>query len=175
MGIPLEEQDEERGPRKSLVSRTLRETARHVRSLHDILSNECYDYSRIFKGMALGNQTDKSFSINGRKSIKYLSCRRLAQPILGSKVIEDIILDGSLALLQPERNWTPPCSTTSLQGGCRLPIPRWLPPAESSAGPHPMKILILLMTTISLTVPETWRAHGAKSIDRFTEAFSCAA
>lgn len=128
MGIPLEEHDEEKG-RRSLVSRTLRETARHVRSLHDILRTGHYDYSRIFKGMALGNQTDKSFSINGRRSIKYLSCKRLIQPALGSNVIEDIILDGSLALLQPERRLD-----TALQ---HYIATRWLPTPAPTPAPAP--------------------------------------
>ena len=128
MGIPLEEHDEEKG-RRSLVSRTLRETARHVRSLHDILRNGHYDYSRIFKGMALGNQTDKSFSINGRRSIKYLSCKRLIQPALCSSVIEDIILDGSLALLRPERRLD-----TALQ---HYIATRWLPTLAQAPAPTP--------------------------------------
>jgi len=45
----------------SKVSRSLREVARNVRALYDILTKEDYNYSLIYKEMTLGLQTSKSF------------------------------------------------------------------------------------------------------------------
>ena len=87
------------------MTRWLRETARHVRSLYDLLSVGDYDYSGIYKGMPLGLQTDKSFALGGRKSIVYLRHRRLVEPILNRNVLSELILYGGEGELKPERRF----------------------------------------------------------------------
>ena len=102
MTLPL---DRERNAAAG-VSRTLREVARHVKALYDLLSTGDYSYASIYKGMALDNQTDKAFALSGRKSINYLRHPRLATPILPAAVLQDhLITGGGHLLLKPERRF----------------------------------------------------------------------
>jgi hypothetical protein len=87
------------------VSRPLREVARHVRGLYDLLSTGDYSYSDIYKGMPLGHQTDKSFALSGRKSIRYLDHPRLSEPVLSHHVLGDLIIGGGEHELKPERRF----------------------------------------------------------------------
>ena len=87
------------------VTRWLRETARHVRSLYDLLNVGDYDYSGIYKGMPLDLQTDKSFALGGRKSMVYLRPRRLVEPILKRNILSKLILNGGEGELKPERRF----------------------------------------------------------------------
>lgn len=57
--------------------RHLREITRHVRSLYDILNTGEFDYEGTYKGMSLGEQTDKAFSLSGTLTLKYLQHQRL--------------------------------------------------------------------------------------------------
>lgn len=82
-----------------------RETARHVRSIYDVLHTKDYDYSGIYKGMPLGIQTDKAFSLTGEKSINYLKHERLRTPALGRNVLREIELNGGDKRLRPERRF----------------------------------------------------------------------
>ncbi len=87
------------------VPRPLREVARHVRGLYDLLTTKDYDYSGIYKGMPLGSQTDKSFAISGRVALRYLRHKRLRRPLLHRRVLQDLILHGGERSLQPERRF----------------------------------------------------------------------
>lgn len=87
------------------VPRPLREVARHARGLYDLLTTRDYDYSGIYKGMPLGLQTDKSFSISGRRAIRYLRHERLRRPLLHRRVLQDLILHGGERSLRPERRF----------------------------------------------------------------------
>lgn len=87
------------------VTRSVREVARHVRALYDVLSQGDYSYDGIYKGMSLGHQTDKSFSLNGKKSIDYLRHARLKKPCLPRGVLTDLILGGGERELKPERRF----------------------------------------------------------------------
>ena len=100
MAIPLQEHGN-----GSAMTRHLREVARHVRSLYDILQTGDYDYSGIYKGMSLGKQTDKSFSIPGNSSVKYLQHERLEHPFLPRTVLREIVLNGGQNELRPERRF----------------------------------------------------------------------
>ena len=101
--IPL---DRNKSSRKgNAVSRPLREIARHVRALHELLSTGRFDYSGIYGGMELGNQTDKSFAISGRITRGYLEHERLVKPCYGPSILDDIILRGGENCLKPERRF----------------------------------------------------------------------
>ena len=100
--IPVREH--QRGS-SNTVTRTLREVARHVRSLYDLLNTNDYDYEGIYKGMPLSMQTDKAFALGGRRTIDYLRHRRLAQPVLSRKALDDIILNDGELELKPERRF----------------------------------------------------------------------
>ena len=102
MNIPVREHAE---TDNGSMTRWLREIARHVRSLYDILQTGDYDYSDTYKGMALGLQTDKSFALPGRKSIQYLRHPRLEHPRLPKDALHEIVLNGGEARLKPERRF----------------------------------------------------------------------
>ena len=90
------------------VPRPLREIARHVRGLYDLLTTGDFDYSDIYKGMALGAQTDKSLAISGRVTNRYLHHERLRRPLLHRRVLQDLILHilhGGERSLRPERRF----------------------------------------------------------------------
>ncbi len=102
MAIPLYEH---RKSKDEKVTRPLREIARHVRSLYDILQTGDYDYRGIYKGMAHDMQTDKSFALNGGKSMAYLGHERLQSPVLERSVLSVLIRDGGTGALKPERRF----------------------------------------------------------------------
>lgn len=87
------------------VTRALREIARHVRAMYDLLQNGDFDYSGIYGGMELGNQTDKAFSLSGTITRKYLAHPRLMEPHYSTEVIRRIILRGAEKNLKPERRF----------------------------------------------------------------------
>ena len=102
MRLPLSEYE---GGKASQPIRLLRETARHVRALYDILTKGDYNYNQIYKGMALGAQTDKSFAVNGSNTYKYLRHERLNKPALPRDVLHQIIMNGGEHELKPERRF----------------------------------------------------------------------
>ncbi|MXW42222.1 MAG: HindVP family restriction endonuclease [Acidimicrobiia bacterium] len=87
------------------VSRSMREVARHVRALYEVLSQGDYNYEGIYKGMALDNQTDKAYALSGRKSIRYLAHPYLRQPRLPRSILSSLILEGGERELKPERRF----------------------------------------------------------------------
>jgi len=101
MRVPVDQSEDSAGT----ASRPHREIARHVRGLYELLSQGDYSYSSIYKGMPLGFQTDKSFSLSGRKSISYLGHRRLFSPILQRSVLGEIVSGGGEGELKPERRF----------------------------------------------------------------------
>lgn len=89
----------------SKVSRSLREVARHTRCLYSLLTQGRFQYGRIYRGMGLGNQTDKSFSVSGSSTWKYLRHPRLRNPFFSADVLRSLILNGGHRLLSPERRF----------------------------------------------------------------------
>jgi len=87
------------------VGRALREVARHVRALYDLLVAGDYDYIGIYKGMALGHQTDKAFALSGQNVSAYLQHPRLHRPLLPNNVLKRLILNGGERELKPERRF----------------------------------------------------------------------
>ena len=90
---------------KTRVSRMFREMARHTRGLYDVLTTGDHNYREIYKGMAHGNQTDKSFAMSGKKTINYLKHDRLLSPTMPSRILYDLVLDGGESNLRPERRF----------------------------------------------------------------------
>ena len=102
LSIPVRECKRSTGRK---MTRTMREIARHVRGLYDILQTGDFDYTGIYKGMGLGYQTDKAFTINGSKSIRYLRHKRLDSPRYFKDALADIVLNGGGMMLSPERRF----------------------------------------------------------------------
>ena len=87
------------------MGRWLREIARHVRSLYDILTAGDYDYTGTYKGMPHGGQTDKSFALPGRKTLGYLSHDRLLAPAIKRSVLARLVGEDGANALKPERRF----------------------------------------------------------------------
>ncbi|MCY4148250.1 MAG: HindVP family restriction endonuclease [Gammaproteobacteria bacterium] len=104
MKIPVDQFTGDTGG-KPRMNRPLREIARHVRALYDLLVTGDYDYTGIYKSMSLSNQTDKSFALSGKKNLKYLSHARLADPLLNKDVLHKLILNKGELELRPERRF----------------------------------------------------------------------
>ncbi len=86
-------------------SRPMREVARHVRALYDVLATGDFDYQGIYKGMSMKSQTDKSFSITGKEIRKFMGHSRLAHPSVSRSKLRELILNGGQHHLQPERRF----------------------------------------------------------------------
>ena len=102
MQIPILEHKNSGGKR---ITRGLREIARHVRALYDILQTGDYDYVGIYKGMPLGKLTDRAFALSGAQSIRYLQHQRLMTPILHCDALAELILGAGENKLKPERRF----------------------------------------------------------------------
>lgn len=105
MMIPLGIPKSQIGQNKDKVPRMLREIARHVRALYDILVTGDYNYGSIYKGMPLGSQTDKSFSVPGRVTRNYMTHQRLHSPCFSREVLGKLILNSGQLELKPERRF----------------------------------------------------------------------
>ncbi len=92
-------------PSRRSVSRHMREAARHLACLGDLLSRGKFVYSETYGGMPLGNQTAKSFALSGARTHQYLKHDRLLRPYFGPDVLDDVILDGGIGHLRPERRF----------------------------------------------------------------------
>ncbi len=102
MRVPI---DRSNNGRATAISRPLREIARHVRAMVDILGVGVFSYEEIYKGMSSGRQTDKVFSIAGRITRGYLKHRRLQHPHYERDILQKIILNGGETKLKPERRF----------------------------------------------------------------------
>ena len=87
------------------MSRYLRSSARTIRALSDLFVSNKIHVNRIFRQMALGNQTDKEFALSGRITRNYMNHPRLRTPILNKNLLKEIILNGGEKMLSPERRF----------------------------------------------------------------------
>ncbi len=87
------------------VSRPERAIIRMARGLYELSMTGEMDLDKIYRKMAFNNQTDKEFSVNGKRTNKYMSCPRLKNPVIKKGQLFDIILDGGEELLMPERRF----------------------------------------------------------------------
>ncbi len=87
------------------VSRSMRSCARLLRCLYELATTKKVLINRIYREMALDNQTDKEFALSGKKTISYMACPRLLKPKLSKNVLTSIILNGGENKLSPERRF----------------------------------------------------------------------
>jgi hypothetical protein len=87
------------------VSRFLRSAAKTIRALNELFTTQRIHVGRIFRGMTLGNQTDKEFALSGRITRNYMAHSRLKEPILKKSILKKIILNGGERELSPERRF----------------------------------------------------------------------
>lgn len=87
------------------MSRPMRATARLARCLWELSKSNKIRLMDIYRQMAFGNQTDKEFSIPGQKWKTYVSSPRTTRPILPKSVVNQIIEDGYIEQLSPERRF----------------------------------------------------------------------
>lgn len=85
--------------------RYMRSAAQTIRALNDLFTTGKLHLTRIFRGMNLGNQTDKAFALNGSKTRYYMEHARLNRPALEKHVLREIILSGGIDMLSPERRF----------------------------------------------------------------------
>ena len=89
----------------SKMSRPMRATARLARCLWELSRSGIIRVNDIYRQMAFGNQTDKEFSVNGLKWKRYVISDRTTTPILPSTVVNEIIENGYIQRLSPERRF----------------------------------------------------------------------
>ena len=118
LAVPLNRVLEEaaKGNHNQVVSRALREVARHVRALYDLCTRGYFRYHDCYGGMALGHQTSKSFSIPGYQSRKHLDHPRLQRPHYSKNILKELILHGGENMLKPERRLDMAVSVDALVG-----------------------------------------------------------
>ena len=83
----------------------MRASARLARCLWELSKSGKIRVVDIYRQMAFGNQTDKEFSIPGNKWKTYVQSDRTTTPILPKDAVNQIIEDGYIELLSPERRF----------------------------------------------------------------------
>ena len=91
--------------RSSGVTRPLRECARTLRCINDLVTVGKISYADVYSGMPLGNLNDKSASFNGRVTLKYMQHDRLQNPAVKRDALRRIILNHGERMLSPERRF----------------------------------------------------------------------
>ena len=92
-------------PARHRITRTQRECARTVRSLYDLTTRNRVNYEEVYRGMGLGNQTDKACAFSGKATRQYMNHERLNKPALDRSLLSSIILGGGEGMLSPERRF----------------------------------------------------------------------
>lgn len=87
------------------MSRPMRATARLARCIWELSKSGKIRIVDIYRQMAFGNQTDKEFAIGGSKWRQYVTTDRVVRPILSKDVVDEIIEDGYIERLSPERRF----------------------------------------------------------------------
>ena len=87
------------------MSRPMRATARLARCIWELSKSGKIRIVDIYRQMAFGNQTDKELAIGGSKWRQYVTTDRVARPILSKNVVDEIIEDGYIERLSPERRF----------------------------------------------------------------------
>ncbi len=87
------------------MSRSMRATARLARCIWELSKSGRIRMVDIYRQMAFGNQTDKEFAIGGSKWRQYVTADRIVTPILPKTVVNEIIEEGYIERLSPERRF----------------------------------------------------------------------
>lgn len=91
-------------PTTKRMTRSLREVIRHICCISKLARDE-FVYEEVYGGMGFGLQTDKSFSVSGSKTIKYMKHPRLRTPVLRADILPHVIIGGGETNLSPERRF----------------------------------------------------------------------
>ena len=91
--------------RPQSVTRALRECARTLRTIYGIVVVGKITYDDIYRGMSLGTLTDKSTSLSGRQTLRYMRHPRLQRPAIKRDALRRIILNHGERMLSPERRF----------------------------------------------------------------------
>ena len=91
--------------RVQTVTRSLRECARTLRCLYELLPDRTIRYNDIYRGMTFNNQTDKADSFGPSRTRDYMQHERLLRPAIGREVLREIILHRGEMMLSPERRF----------------------------------------------------------------------
>ncbi len=89
----------------SSISRHQRTAIRLARFLYEVSKNGKVYQKPIYDGMNYDNKNDKEFAVSGIKTNLYMSCKRLAKPLIHKSEIKKIILGGGQKFLSPERRF----------------------------------------------------------------------
>ena len=87
------------------MKRGMRASARLARCLWELSKSGKIRIVDIYRQMAFGNQTDKEFAIGGSAWRKYVSTDRIQNFALSKNIINEIIEDGYIDKLMPERRF----------------------------------------------------------------------
>lgn len=87
------------------MKRGMRASARLARCLWELSKSGKIRVVDIYRQMAFGNQTDKEFAIGGLAWRKYVTTDRIQNLALHKEVLNDIIEQGFIEKLQPERRF----------------------------------------------------------------------
>ena len=83
----------------------MRASAKLARCIWELSKSGKIRLAEIYRQMAFDNQTDKEFAINGQNWRNYVSSERIINPILNKNIINDIIQQGYMERLRPERRF----------------------------------------------------------------------
>lgn len=87
------------------VTRFYRSSARLAKILYELSTRGKVNTEEIYTEMAFGLQTDKEFALNGKITRDYMNNPRRITPAVSKGVLTDIILNGGVKLLSPERRF----------------------------------------------------------------------
>lgn len=87
------------------MSRPQRATARLARCIWELSKSGKIRIEDIYRQMGFTNQTDKEFSLNGIKWRRYVPYGRPITPIIPKSAINEIIEEGYIEKLSPERRF----------------------------------------------------------------------
>lgn len=87
------------------MRRDMRASARLAKCLWELSKSGKIRIVDIYRQMAFGNQTDKEFAISGKTWRKYVNTDRIQNFILNKNIVNEIIQEGYIDKLMPERRF----------------------------------------------------------------------
>jgi len=83
----------------------MRAAAKLARCLWELGRSGKIHVNDIYRQMAFGNQTDKEFAVEASLWRQYVDVKQLPKFMLGREILHEIILDGFIERLRPERRF----------------------------------------------------------------------
>lgn len=87
------------------MKRGMRASARLARCLWELSKSGKIRVADIYRQMAFGNQTDKEFAVGGSVWRKYVTTNRIQNFVLNKNIVHEIIENGYIDRLMPERRF----------------------------------------------------------------------